>query len=52
MLMVEETQPPEDRLPDEELEGWNVFMLRCLKIQPESRPSAAELLQDPWLHES
>jgi hypothetical protein len=27
-------------------------MLRCLEIQPESRPSAAELLQDPWLHES
>lgn len=35
----------------EEIEGWHKFLLRCFQFQPEARPTAAELLQDPWLTE-
>jgi serine/threonine protein kinase len=37
--------------PAEEVEGWHKFLLRCFQFHPEARPTAAELLQDPWLTE-
>ena len=34
---------------DEELPRLASFMGRCLTLDPASRPTAQELLKDPWL---
>ncbi|KAJ6606991.1 kinase-like domain-containing protein [Mycena sp. CBHHK59/15] len=37
---------------DEDVAGACSLMRRCLKLNPTDRPSALELLHDPWLKES
>lgn len=37
------------QIPDDELAQLQSFMKRCLAIDPDSRPSAEELLRDPFL---
>lgn len=35
-----------------EIGGAAAFIDRCLTVDPEERPTAAELLQDPWLSDA
>lgn len=34
---------------EEDIDAAVVFLRRCLMLQPESRASAKELAEDPWL---
>ena len=40
------------RLNEEDIGPTAVFMRRCLTIDPASRPSALELLEDEWLKDA
>ena len=45
----ERMSPLRGEIPDEELDRLLSFMRRCLTLDPDSRPSAEELLKDPFL---
>ena len=36
---------------EEDVAGASALMRKCLRFNPSERPSALELLQDPWLKE-
>lgn len=35
-------------LDQADVEATAALIMRCLRLQPENRPSAEELLKDPW----
>ena len=46
-LALHSDKPPS--LPAEDIDALSGFMKRCLVLQPEDRPTAAQLLRDHWL---
>eukprot|EP01117_Protostelium_nocturnum_P013910 TRINITY_DN5237_c0_g1_i1.p1 TRINITY_DN5237_c0_g1~~TRINITY_DN5237_c0_g1_i1.p1 ORF type:complete len:403 (+),score=121.69 TRINITY_DN5237_c0_g1_i1:129-1337(+) len=52
MLRMPKDPPPSFRNPEKVSRGFLDFVTRCLQKDPSLRPSATELLQDPWLLES
>lgn len=47
------TEPPQGiPEPNKWSKGMNNFISKCLTLDPEARPEAKELLEDPWLKEN